>query len=331
MVLKDDRLSMKYPLGLPLKVAKKVNSIINPYTPNPGRNWTLFPNKEYASALIFDQLMRAQPLMIARLGSTELNCMVNYLGVTEKSKYKSFKGYIAGKTPPWWWNHAIMQQMQDWSGFFPIDVKHIEKFCELMINDLPNVDILGSWLTNERFFEHELVGAKKIMLEDLEPFFTAKPWTKALEGKKVLVVHPFDEDIKNQFSVREHLFDNQLLPDFELITMSAVQSLAGEKTAFNTWFDALDSMKEKIGATDFDICILGCGAYGFPLASFVKNIGKKAVHLGGVTQLLFGIKGRRWESYVVYPYTNLYNDYWIRPGDKNKPQNAIVVEGACYW
>ena len=131
--------------------------------------------------------------------------------------------------------------------------------------------------------------------------------------------------------MREQLFENQLLPDFELITIQAVQSLAREKTPFNSWFEALDFMKEQIIATDFEVCILGCGAYGFPLAAFVKSIGKKAVHLGGVTQLLFGIKGNRWENYVVYPYTNLYNEYWVRPGDKNRPKKAAMVEGACYW
>jgi len=296
-----------------------------------GRNWKLFPVKDYANAMIKSALLAENPVMIARLGSTELNCMVNYLGVKQKDKYRSVKGYITGKTPSWWWSPSLMQQMQDWSGFFPVETKQIERFCEMMISILPDVDILGSWLKEEKFFDPELSGAKKVMLEDLEPFFTPRPWTAALAGKKVLVVHPFDEAIKNQFEVREQLFENRLLPDFELITIQAVQSLAREKTPFNSWFEALDFMKEQIIATDFDVCILGCGAYGFPLAAFVKSIGKKAVHLGGVTQLLFGIKGNRWENYVVYPYTNLYNEYWIRPGDKNRPKKAAMVEGACYW
>ena len=318
-------------LHISLKSAKGIYSRLGKGGASFGRNWTLVPVKEYANTIIKDALLADKPAMIARLGSTELNCMVNYLGVKDKDKYKSVKGFIQGETPPWWWNRPIMQQMQDWSGFFPVDVQHLEKFCELMIASLPNVDILGSWLKEEEFFKNELVNAKKVVLEDLEPFFTPEPWTKALKGKKVLVVHPFDEAIKHQYQVHEHLFDNQLLPDFELITIQAVQSIAREKTIFNTWFDALDAMKETIAATDFDICILGCGAYGFPLASFVKDMGKKAVHLGGVTQLLFGIKGSRWENYIVYPYTNLYNEYWIRPGDKNRPANAHIVEGACYW
>ena len=55
-------------------------------------------------------------------------------------------------------------------------------------------------------------------------------------------------------------------------------------------------MKAQIDKEDFDICLIGAGAYGFPLAAYVKRKGKKAVHLGGALQLLFGIKGSRWED-----------------------------------
>jgi hypothetical protein len=169
------------------------------------------------------------------------------------------------------------------------------------------------------------------MLEDLEPFFTSNPWTKALAGKKVLVVHPFVETIKSQYQQRERIFNNDLLPAFELEVIPAVQSIAGQKTEFEDWFSALHSMKEQIAKKDFDVCILGCGAYGFPLASFVKNMGKQAIHIGGATQLLFGIKGKRWEQFIVYPYSNLFNEHWVRPNQNETPKKSNSVEGGCYW
>ena len=93
----------------------------------------------------------------------------------------------------------------------------------------------------------------------------------------------------------------------------------------------------------FDICILGCGAYGLPLAAFVKRLGKQAIHMGGATQLLFGIKGRRWiEDYNGYwhyrpgidiniDYKPLFNDYWVFPGDSERPKDMKKVENGCYW
>ena len=130
------------------------------------------------------------------------------------------------------------------------------------------------------------------------------------------------------------------MPSFQLKTIKAVQSLADEQTDFNDWFEALDFMKAEIDKVDYDICLIGCGAYGFPLAAHVKRMGKKGFHYGGALQLLFGIRGKRWEdpSYGVKEwgipygfYSNLMNEHWIRPGTAAMPKNAKVVEGACYW
>lgn len=77
-----------------------------------------------------------------------------------------------------------------------------------------------------------------------------------------------------------------------MITLEAVQSLGGSNNKFQSWFEALQWMEDEMDKTDYDICLIGCGAYGFPLAAHAKRKGKKAVHLGGALQLLFGIKGK---------------------------------------
>lgn len=318
-------------LAIPYKIARKIYAIANPDSSLFVRNWKIFPVKEYANNLIFSALISEKPCMVARLGSNEINCMVNYLGVKFLDKFKNRVDYIKGQSPAWWWESWMMDQMCDVAGFFPKEVNSFSKFSEMMISELSYLDILGSWREEETFFKTELSLSKKVMLEDLEPFFVKNPWTKALAGKKILVVHPFADTIQSQYHKRKLLFQEELLPEFELITFKAMQSNGGEEIPFNDWFAALNWMKEEIEKIDFDICILGCGAYGFPLAAHVKRIGKKALHLGGVTQLLFGIKGKRWEEYVVYPYTNLYNEHWVRPEQNEKPKNAEIVEGACYW
>ena len=291
--------------------------------------------EENGNKIIYEALIDSQPKMIARLGATETLCLYNYLGVKQPLYHQKFLSYIKGETPPWWWNQSSLKQLKEWSGFFPSTESAVERFCELMITDMPECDVLGSWLPEEKFFKSELQSSRKIMLEELTPFFaTTTPWTKALENKKVLVVHPFTNTIAKQYKKRELLFDNNLLPHFELITLKAVQSIADEKTPFSTWFDALNYMSDQIDKIDYDICILGCGAYGFPLAAHIKRKGKKAVHLGGATQLLFGIRGKRWEDENYnkqYNYSALMNEYWVRPSEDEIPDGAKKVEGACYW
>jgi hypothetical protein len=203
-----------------------------------------------------------------------------------------------------------------------------------MIQDIPQVDILGSWLPNEKVFNKELFAAQKIERELLNPFFSTEPWTLALAGKKVLVIHPFSKTIERQYQRKEHLFPFPLLPDFELLTYPCIQSVAGMKTPFKEWFEALDFMKKDISGMDFDIALVAGGAYGFPLAAFIKRLGKQAIHVGGSLQLFFGIIGKRWEDPKYnqkYPYYSLINEYWVRPDNSEKPENSNVVEGSCYW
>lgn len=47
-------------------------------------------------------------------------------------------------------------------------------------------------------------------------------------------------------------------------------------------------------------------------------MGKKAIHMGGATQMLFGIKGKRWED----EYGEFMNEHWIRPSKEETPINA---------
>ena len=298
-------------------------------------------NPDKISEIIYNTLIDEHPCMISRFGSTELLNIINYLGV-KKGKQPILK-YIKGETLDWWWNQSNINQLIEWSGFFPNDRNLIERFCQLTLDSATQIDILGSWLPNEYYVSNYVKSALKVWLIFLDPFWAKSPWTLALQGKKVLVIHPFSELIEAQYyNKRRLLFQNKdILPEFDLKTIKAVQSLGGNCPYYSTWFEAFDAMKKQIAQCDFDICLLGCGAYGLPLAAYIKSIGKKAFHIGGSLQLLFGIIGKRWENpqyaikaKTVCPqlnYLSLINEYWVRPGENNKSKNSHNVENGCYW
>jgi len=271
------------------------------------------------------QLLRStEPVMIARIGSTELQCLAAYL----KEIHFFEKSHIYNKIH---WDD-VLYNMHYLAGFFPKNNKEeVLKFCKLMLDDISELDILGSWRKEEYYIKNRLKGVKRINLNVLEPYFNKTPWTKELKGKRVLVIHPFNKTIENQYRKRQFLYDNpDILPEFDLITLKAVQTISGNSDPrFSNWFEALDFMKDQIDNTDFDVAILGCGAYGFPLAAHIKRKGKKAVHLGGALQLLFGIKGKRWENRDKF--RALMNEYWVYPSDEDKPKKFEMVEGGCYW
>ena len=291
-----------------------------------------------ASELIYNLLASGKPCMVARYGAFELTSVVNYLGV--KNAQHSCLKYISGKSPQWWWNKRLMKFMQSNAGFFPSTEENLMKFGEMMVEDSKLVDILGSWQKGEFYLSSVLTEAKKIQLMYLDPYWSKKPWSRVLEGKKVLVVHPFAESIKSQYEKRKYLFKVQdTLPDFKsLEVIKAIQSIGGESNGYKDWFEALEYMMSEIDKHDYDVCLIGCGAYGFPLAAHVKRMGKQAIHIGGSLQLLFGIMGNRWdhdephyENGVFIYYAGLENKYWVRPSVSERPKTHKVVENSCYW
>ncbi len=110
-------------------------------------------------------------------------------------------------------------------------------------------------------------------LRALEPYYHAKPWSAALAGKRVLVVHPFRKTILAQYGRRAQLFPGKnVLPEFASLTVvQAVQGLGGQDTGYASWFDAPAAMEREMDAADYDVAIVGAGAYGLPLAAHART------------------------------------------------------------
>ena len=264
--------------------------------------------------LIRHLLRTDKPFMIARSGATEMRCIGEYIN----------KNFFSNK---------IAEEIFMLSGVFPNDETTLREFCEVYITAISNADIVSLWGVGaeSKIVHKHCKNAKFTELHALEPYYFDQPWSSALAGKKVLVVHPFKKSIEFQYKRREELFHrNNILPRFQsLECVQAVQSVAGEKTKFTSWFEALNYMKQEILNKDFDTAIIGAGAYGLPLAAYCKEIGKQSIQMAGATQLLFGIRGKRWDDHPVI--CKLYNDAWVRPLQSETPIEKIKVEGGSYW
>ena len=284
---------------------------------------------------IYNSILSNKPFMVARYGSCELDAFV-YPYLLRKSIFRRYKNYIKREISfirkDDNYANNLLYPLCNNAGFFPHQIELLGKFCDEMTKATNLLDCCCCccWINEDVVKDEYHKDILFARLEEMEPYDYSEPWSRALKGKKVLVVHPFADTIKKQYSKRELLWSStDILPEFELITIKAIQTIAGEKSEFETWFEALDYMKEQINNTDFDVAIIGCGAYGFPLAAHCKKNGKQAIHLGGATQILFGIKGSRWDE---LPAVNkFYNDSWVYPDSSETPKNNKNVEGGCYW
>jgi len=273
-----------------------------------------FTNREILKALLNEKT----PFLASRFGDTELRTVIYTIEICIGLRKK--------------YPRSICEKMRMNAGFFPATQENMFLFGKLMIESCKEVDIFGVWynLLEDFVIDKFNPRSKLVVLESLEPYRNKNPWSAALKGKKVLVIHPFAETINNQYQRREKIFDNKnVLPDFELITLKAVQSNANSKVNYEDWFIALEDMYQKAKNIDFDIAIVGCGSYGMPLSAKLKQLNKKVIHLAGATQLLFGIRGARWDERPEMKH--LFNDNWVRPAESETPELASKVEGGCYW
>lgn len=283
-------------------------------------------DNEAASGRLADMIDSGQPLAAGRIGLFEMAAMRMYeFGI--KKKYP-----------------LVMDNIYNCAGFFPNDTNLGDQFLLVMKDSLKEMDMLAPFhqFCEDYFINH--YAKKDIIISKSEGVFEIcqleNVWTKALKGKRVLVISPFTETIKQQYEKRELLFPGkEIIPEFgELLTYKSLMTIGDMRDdRFVTWFEALEHMKREILSIDFDIALLGCGAYGFPLAAEIKKAGKQAVHMGGVLQILFGIMGKRWDGtrnggsfHIRGDIAKYYNDSWIYPIE-GKPKEASKVEYGPYW
>ncbi len=280
--------------------------------------------------LIFKLIKSREPFMVGRFGWTEIDTLIHYENFLNMNSLEKLHEWSITLRYPFSRN-CILNDIYQQSGFYPVTKKNIALFREEMISSMKRVDLLASWVKGECRYQKYLPHAKVCKLDFIEPYLSENPWSEALEGLKVLVVHPSTNSIYNQYNqYRRNIFrDKKVLPKFELKLIKTPYTLPGESHSSSNWFETLDALTEEIFQTDFDIALIGCGAYGFPLASRIKKFGKKSIHLGGATQIMFGIKGKRWDQDPVF--SNLYNKFWKYPSINEKPQNYFGLDKGCYW
>ena len=220
------------------------------------------------------------------------------------------------------------------AGVFPPTPEMADVFAKIYSEAKMQADVTVYWghILGEKYLMDKYApNAEIIPSRPIEPFGFNKPWTSALKGKKVLVIHPFAKTIEKQYEKREGIHkQSDILPEFELKTLKAVQSSAGNDCGFESWKAALEYMENEIDKIDFDVALLGCGGYAVPLGAYIKKMGKKAVVTGGFTQILFGIKGDRWERSRP-DIVAMYNENWVRPDEDDRPEKSKNVEDGAYW
>jgi hypothetical protein len=224
------------------------------------------------------------------------------------------------------------------AGVFPLDQKTVDRWVVEYTNAIRSLDACVEWWHEKDTFLLKRYNPTRLIsneIDDLLPFNLGRDaWHYSLSDKTVLVVHPMMNTIHAQVKNFSALWPGAGIKEMIGVKSFYPPWLTGDHP-FSNFFDCLAAMKDEIAKHQFDFAVVGAGAYSLLLLEFIKELGVPCVHLGGQTQLLFGIRGKRWETEYTDSWreANFYNNskYWTRPLAIDVPNNKDSVENGCYW
>lgn len=271
----------------------------------------------FFNELIKQCIHQKRPMSFGKLGAVETDCLANS---------------HAQNRVVWGENLGIN------AGVFPLNQKIVDRWAAEYIDSIRSLDACVEWWHGKDTALLEKYNPTRLIsneIDDLLPFDQGKnAWHYALANKTVLVVHPMIETINAQAKNYPSLW-----PGASFKKLISVRSYYPpwlvESHPHANFFESLDVMKSEIAKHQFDFAVVGAGAYSLLLLKFIKEMGVPCVHLGGQTQLLFGIRGKRWETEYseTWRKDNFYNSSgsWTRPLPGDVPNNKNIVENGCYW
>lgn len=233
------------------------------------------------------------------------------------------------------------------AGIWPPTDYHIQNWYLDTLHAIRSSDVLvAGWYEPLAALEGQLLdtvnpSSPRIPLRSLEPYYVPpeKRWTQLLAGQRVAVVSSFAETAHKQIRKAEDIWPHlseSLLPSHATwipIRTGYAPVLARGRAEWPTHIQnsekAAADVVYRVMEAKARIAIIGCGGLGMPIASELKRRGVIAIVLGGATQVLFGIKGRRWETHSVIKH--FWNEDWAWPAEEETPGGAKQIEGGCYW
>ena len=161
-------------------------------------------------------------------------------------------------------------------------------------------------------------------------------YLKHLRGKKILLINPFARFLAERANKEtfENVWKKTGKKWFYPESVEGIEFPYGlsKKTQeqYDTVFNLIDEIKEKISKKDFDVAFIAAGGIAIPLASYIKDLGKVSISLGGHLQVLFGVLGERWRGREDWK-NRYFNEYWVNLPEKYIPEEKEECENSSYW
>lgn len=221
-------------------------------------------------------------------------------------------------------------------GIYVENKQEFIKWTELFSEAVKNLDYVLEWCPErgDKFILDKVWNGKERFksFDNLEPFTHLREgWHYSLSNKKVLVLSPFEKTIYKQVERYSKIWEGAEIGDVEVIKAPFSPILTGENPV--KFLEIHEDLKQKIQNSVFDFAIVGVGGFSLPLLKVIRDMKKPGIHMGGATQIVFGICGGRWDNNKKFKESTWYNKngQWIRPLQEEVPKNMKTLENGCYW
>jgi hypothetical protein len=272
-----------------------------------------------------DRIKRAianrQPLAVQRLGAVEARILMWSLGL-------KIPGRFGLKYPVFFWETFSGTTN---AGIRPRNRASYRQYAQFCSTALGQSDVLGVWRTGYEEAVYRTLQPRAVAChgETLGPTFRLRDhWLHHLGGRRLLVFSPFAESIRAQLPHMDQIWAPINLRWSSTVEVVKFPYLIDDSCLLD-WRDVYASCSERLHRDDYDVAIFGCGGLGIPLAQVAKTTGRIGMHLGGLTQLIFGIYGARHLDH--FWHRECINEFWKRPEPEERAQTYKRVEGGCYW
>ena len=259
-------------------------------------------------------------------------CLVGKIGTTELLALEFSDRWICPPFPENFTWKRPAQRIYTNAGVFPIEREQFQEFIKVFRESLRNLDGLFLWQKEPLFAAYEASVARREapQARSLNGLTLSPCLVPHLSHLRWLVVSPFARTMKSQLAKLGKLHPagrgdwRETARHCRFITCPLAASLVS--SPYSSWSAGLADLQKKITeASDFDVLIVGAGAWSLPLLMAAKSRGKIGIHMGGTTQNIFGIKGGRWDNHGIY------TRHWVRPLPEETPPQRFKIESGCYW
>lgn len=245
---------------------------------------------------------------------------------------------------------SLQRAMKSNAGVWLPDPRNVQKYAQEYVRAFANCEMYAGWESQGNVFsdiaksQTELrtaLGAERKMFWacalDIFHYIYSNPWTRALQGKRLLIISAFAETMAKQVAQGNlsKIYDGvELFPSCQFQFVKPPMGLADSKVdeyavEMTKFYKRLDKYKRS-----YDVALVSCGGIGNAVCNYLFEAHKKsAIYVGGVLPMYFGILGRRWEDErpdVVKMFAE-GNPAWTRPATHERPSGFSTIEGGAYW